>query len=351
MAATQRPTPDPQSPFPASYTTGTTGTLALSKAEQGSNSTVKLTGAMKVVQMPVAGQPGRYVTGLLPMLPTPEAGNSQEGIAATPKVRRLELTKPQKILALVMLVLIVLSGSGTLWYLHSRPVMPSKNGVQAEQIAPDLQAITAARATATTVANTILTDPLSQNIHNWPMVTKGSKLYMFENGAYHITDNDPQQSAPAILPDLVLKDSFAYALTMNEIKGDEGSINNSFGMILRFSTHSAGGKNIVTFYCFEVINNSGGKYQFEKYDSGSKGSTPWLPIWQHDFGREFHQGHGPKNTNTFKVAANGKHFTFFVNGKQVGTAQDSSLTSGEIGMLVNLKGTEVAFSNLLLTYK
>lgn len=348
MAAAQHPVPDSQSPFPAS---NTTGTLTLPNAEQGGNGTVKLTGAMKVVQMPVAGQPGRYVTGLLPVLPATEAGDAQEGIAATTKARKLELTKPQKILALVMLVLIVLSGSGTLWYLHSRPVMPSKYGVQAEQIAPDLQAITAARATATTVANTILTDPLSQNIHNWPDVTKGNKLYMFENGAYHIIDNDPKQSAPAILPDLVLKDPFVYALTMDEIKGDDASINNSFGMILRLSTRNAGGKNIVTFYCFEVINNSGGKYQFVKYDSGSKGSSPWIPIWQHDFGREFHQGHGPKNTNTFKVAANGKHFTFFVNGKQVGTAQDSSLVSGEIGMLVNLKGTEVAFSNLLLTYK
>ncbi len=339
IAAAQRPIPDPQSPFPAPHTTGT---LALPKVEQGSNSTVK---------MPVAGQPGRYVTGLLPVLPPTEAGDSQEGTAATTKARKLELTKPQKILALVMLALIVLSGSGTLWYLHSRPVMPSKYGVQAEQIAPDLQAITAARATATTVANTILTDPLSQNIHNWPVVTKGSKLYMFVNGTYHITDNDPKQSAPAILPDLVLKDPFVYTLTMNEIKGDDGSINNSFGMILRLSTHNAGGKNTVTFYCFEVINNSGGKYQFVKYDSGSKGPSPWIPIWQHDFGREFHQGQGPKNTNTIKVAANGKHFTFFVNGKQVGTAQDGSLTSGEIGMLVNLKGTEVAFSNLLLTYK
>ncbi|HYL43143.1 MAG TPA: protein kinase [Ktedonobacteraceae bacterium] len=347
MAATQRPVPDPQSPFPALHTTGM---LALSKVEQGSNGTVKLTGAMKVVQMPVAGQPGRYVTGLLPVHPA-EAAGSQEGTGPTTKARKFELTKPQKILALVMLVLIVLSGSGTYWYLHSRPVMPSKYNVQAEQIAPDLQAITAARATATTVANTILTDPLSQNIHNWPVVTKGSKLYMFENGAYHITDNDPQQSAPAILPDLVLKGPFVYTLSMDEIKGDEGSINNSFGMILRFSTHSAGGKNIVTFYCFEVVNNSGGKYQFVKYDSGSKGASPWIPIWQQGFGREFHQGHGPKNTNTFKVAVDGKHFTFFANGKQVGTAQDSSLPDGEIGMLVNLKGTEVAFSNLLLTYK
>jgi hypothetical protein len=43
-------------------------------------------------------------------------------------------------------------------------------------------------------------------------------------------------------------------------------------------------------------------------------------------------------------------FTFFVNGKQVGTCKESALSSGSVGMLVNLDGAEVAFSNLLLTH-
>ncbi|MFL5628693.1 MAG: hypothetical protein ACJ788_24190, partial [Ktedonobacteraceae bacterium] len=348
FTATKRSVSDPQSPFSALQTTGT---LTLPNAEQGNTGTVKLTDAMKVVQVPVAGQPGRYVTGLLPMLPSASPSDAQGQTAPATAPRTFTLTRPHKILALVMLVLVILSSSGIFWYLHSRPTMPSKYGVQAEPIKPDLKAITAARATATTVANTILADPLNQNIHNWPVSTTGNKHYVFVNGAYHITDNDPVQSAPAILPDLVLKGPFVYSLKMDEIKGDDTSINNSFGMILRLSSHTVRGKNVVTFYCFEVVNNSDGKYQFVKYDSSSKASTPWVSIWQHPFGREFHQGHGPKNANTFKIVANGKHFTFFVNGKQVGTAQDSSLTAGEIGMLVNLKGTEVAFSNLLLTYR
>ena len=47
---------------------------------------------------------------------------------------------------------------------------------------------------------------------------------------------------------------------------------------------------------------------------------------------------------------NGDKFTVTVNGTTLPkTFQDASLTQGMVGMIVNLKGTEVAFSNLLIT--
>ena len=172
---------------------------------------------------------------------------------------------------------------------------------------------------------------------------------MFNNGAYDVTDNDAKQSAPALLPDVILSRPLVYTLTMQEIKGNDSSINNSVGMILFLNTQAKHGKQVITFYSFEVVNKKGGVYQFLKYDS-SKGQTPYITIWQHTFGGEFHQGHSSSSMNTIKVVVNGKYFTFWVNGKKVGSAQDSSIGSGQIGMLVNLKGTEVAFSNLQLTY-
>ncbi len=350
LAPTRGTAADPQSPFPPSNVTGalTTGALPGANVEQGSNGTVKLTGAMKVVQVPVAGQPGRFVTGLLPVLP---ATAQQEEISAPAAAsRKMIFSRQQKIVAVLLLGAVVLASSGLFWFLHSRSAMPAKYGIQVEHVAPDLQAIAAARATATATANTILADPLTSNIHNLPLAAHGSKVFRFANDGYHILDNDANQSAPAILPDLDLKGPMVYALTMMEVKGNDGSINNSFGMILRLSTRNAGNKSVVTFYCFEVVNTNAGQYEFVKYDSSSKGSTPWSPIWQHPFGGEYHQGHGTTRSNTFKVAARGKSFTFFVNGKRVGSATDGSLTHGEIGMLVNLKGTEVAFSNLLVTY-
>ena len=345
------------SPFPAMTVTGA---LAAPISDHGTTGTIKLTGAVKVVQVPVAGQPGRYVTGLLPLAsstsPLQQPGQSEEepfsAIRSTLKNFELKkLKRWQKLTALALLMVLALSVFSMFLFSHTNSGPTAKKAVPAEHITPNLQAILAAQATATTTANTILIDPLNQNIHNWPVATTGYKMYVFKDGAYHITDNDPNQSAPAILPDENLKGPMAYSLTMKEIKGDDSSVNNSFGMILRFNSQVQGGRSIITFYSFEVVNSHGGEYQFWKYDN-SKGpsANPWKSIWDMKFGNEFHQGQGPQNSNTFKVAVNGKYFTLTVNGKKIGTAEDSSLTSGGVGMIVNLKGTEIAFSDLKLTY-
>jgi hypothetical protein len=120
-------------------------------------------------------------------------------------------------------------------------------------------------------------------------------------------------------------------------------------MIFRFSQQTKSGKTVTTFYSFEMVNVKGGEYQFWKYDD-SQSNSPWTEIWHQPFGSEFHQGHGPQSVNTVKVFASGNNFTFTVNGKLIKTVQDSSLASGTIGMIVNYNGTEVAFTNLLLTH-
>ena len=121
-------------------------------------------------------------------------------------------------------------------------------------------------------------------------------------------------------------------------------------MILRYSQKTQGNQSINTFYSFEVFNYNGGQYRFYKYDN-SKGSTvnPWTQLWSQAFGHEFRQGHGAGNINTVRVFASGNTFTFTINGKTVGSVKDGSFSNGTVGMLVNLKGTEVAFSNMLIT--
>src|SRR5438105_4841414 len=55
-------------------------------ADLGNTSTVKLTGPLKIVQVPVAGQPGKFVTGLLPVFPpgSPSTGTVDQEGAANP---------------------------------------------------------------------------------------------------------------------------------------------------------------------------------------------------------------------------------------------------------------------------
>jgi serine/threonine protein kinase len=320
----------------------TTGALNVPDFSQTSPGTIKLTGPMKVIQVPVAGQPGQYITGLLPVSPDMQS----------PAPTRTDSKKLQKIALAVAMVIVLIGGITGVWLMrtHTNQSSPASKTSPGVVTTPDLRATMAAQATATAQANVILSDSLNQNIHNWPTGSSSTKMYVFKNGAYHIT-NLGNEGLAVILQETLPSGSIAYTLTMQEIKGDDNSINNSFGMILRYSQQTKGNQLISTFYSFEVVNTPGGEYRFYKYNN-SKGSAanPWTQIWHQVYGHEFHDGHTPKSINTFRVFANGNTFTFTVNGKGVGSARDSSYRSGTVGMLVNLNGTEVAFSKMLITH-
>ncbi len=333
---------NPLSPLPFSRITTS---LKTPTSEQSAAGAMKLTGPARVVHVPIAGQPGRYVTGLLPALPQePRMPPAWAKVGS-----KLQLWK----IALIAVAVVIIFGSVAMLLFHSRP---NQAAVTVTPIKATLNVTATAQAnmTATAQANIILLDPLSQNIHSWPTGSQGPQVYAFKDNAYHITDNDDNQGAPALLPDMpnsIEGKPFAYSVTMEEVKGDDTSINNAFGMIIRFSAHMKSGKTVTTFYSFEVANTKDGQYQFWKYDD-SYGSTvsPWTRLWYQDFGKEFHVGQGPGSKNTFKIFMNGSKFTLIVNGTQVGIVKDVSFASGQVGMLVNWKGTEVAFSNLELTY-
>jgi serine/threonine protein kinase len=319
-----------------------TGNLKVPNYEQTGQGTIRLTGPMKVVQVPVAGQPGQYITGLLPVVPDLQSADPA----------KTSSNKLQKIALAIAMVIILVGGTTGIWYLRSHKGLSSTTSQSMSlgtNSTPNTQANTAAQATATAQLHTILSDPLSSNIRNFPISSGGNKIYVFKNGAYHMT-NLGDSGIAVVLQETLPKETIGYTLTMEEIKGDDTSTDNSFGMILRYTQRASGNQVINTFYSFEVFNYNGGQYRFYKYDN-SKGPSvnPWTQVWSQPFGREFHQGQGPNNINTIKVFANGNSFTFTVNRKVVGNAKDASFNSGTVGMLVNLKGTEVAFSNMLIT--
>ena len=314
-----------------------TGSLEVPNYEPGSVNTIKLTGPVKVVQVPVAGQPGQYVTGLLPV---PEVPQMMESGGAKHLL---------KLVGIAALIAVLLLTSGIFLWVRSQhtPTGTHNKTSTASQTAANAKATAAARATATAQANIILTDPLSQNIHNWP--TSPGNVYTFKGGAYHITDRGTNGIA-VVLQESPFNEPIAYTLTMEEISGDDTSAGNSFGMVIRYTEQNQAGQPIITFYSFEVVNTPGGEYRFYKYDnSQGPSANPWTELWHAPFGNEFHQGHG--HMNTFRIYANGSTFSFTVNGKSVGSIQDGSLKTGTVGMLVNLDGTEVAFSNMLITHK
>ena len=328
------------SPSPSPLITGALP-IPMGYQEQGGASTIKLTGPVKVVQMPIAGQPGRYYTGLLPV--TTQTSDA-EGMETLPARRSSKRWRTMIIGALLFLLLVGTAGS--FWYVRQHNGAQSQKGTSGISAAstPNIMATATAIAQAAASSNLILSDPLTQNINDWPI----SANEQFSGGAYHI--NNTGNSAVAVdLPQQSFNMPNAYALTMYEVKGADTSNNNSFGMIFRFSQQTHSGKTVTSFYSFEVVNIAGGEYRFYKYNDSHGAANAWTEIWHQSFGHEYHQGQGTKNKNTLIVTSNGANFTFTVNGKVVGKAHDTSLTSGTLGMLVNLKGTEVAFSDLKVT--
>jgi hypothetical protein len=313
------------------FSTGafSTGALALTNGAdgQGKTGTMKLAQSVKVVQVPVAGQPGRYVTGFLPVLP--QTDDAASGGASRNKQKDALVLKVRVISLIVAVVLILLGTSIYLFQPFGSSTTQLFNPGAMESA-----------ATATAQANTILSDPLSQPIHNWPIVTNGSPQYIFENGAYHVIVSDNNNLALPLLPGENFT-NMAYTVTWQEVQGDDKAAFDWFGVVLRYSDNNA-----QTFYAF-VYMPSTGEYQFREFNSNQ--DNPWTIVWHHGKGSEYHTGHNAKNT--VKVVASGSNFTFIVNGKQVGTAQNKDLTSGQIGMIVNLNGFEVAYSNLAVTYK
>jgi len=318
-----------------------TTTASLSAFTQTSTPTTVQTNSLKIVKVPVAGQPGQYITGYLPVSPQPlelpEYMRAKNGMGLW-----------LKIVAVVMAVMLLGGGAaGTFWYIRSHQAATSAQITTNQQQptgAPNRNVTATAQTQTLTDANVLLNDPLNQNTHNW--LTSPPEVYAFKDGAYHITENH-DLGRVTILQTNPFTAPLVYSLTMQEVKGDDGSINNSFGMIFDFTQKG----NITTFYSFEVQNTKGGEYQLWKYDdTNGKNPKAWTAMWHQAFTSEFHYGHGANTSNTMKIAISTDHkFTFTVNGKVVKTLQDTALSSGMVGMVVNQDGTEVAFKNLLLT--
>ncbi|MBO0791867.1 MAG: protein kinase [Ktedonobacteraceae bacterium] len=313
----------------------------------GSN-TVKLTGPVKVVKVPVAGQPGKYVTGILPTARKEQSHAEEERRRAKPWVRWISFA--------ITAVLLLAAAVGIWSYRMQQSSLNGKqNNLPFQQTAstPNPAATAAAQATATAQANIFVQDALDKNTNGWPTTPSDTASYAFKDGAYHITVSSDKGGGAAILPRFTEDPGqlIVYTLTAQEIKGNDGVANNTFGLIFRYNQQQVGGKTISTFYSFEVENTKNGNYRLWKYD-GSKGNgaDAWKDLWHARFGSEFHQGQGAKATNVFKIFLNKDTFTFSMNGKMLkGSVKDSSYTKGQIGMMVNLKGTEVAFKNLAVT--
>ena len=329
-----------------------TGTLQHPVGEySGDTGMLRLHQPVKVVKVPIAGQPGQYMTGILPVLQQAQTAALPPPAAPQSKATTLKGKAKQysKIIVLVTAVLVVLFTSGI--YMLTRPAATQTStatrlvGV-ASANNPNATATAGISATATAEeTNLILDDPLNENFHNWLQGDVHGRHYEFKNGAYHIR-NDDNVLALAALFNLPVPAKYSYSLSMQPITGNQDSPFNYYGMMLRYSVDK---NQTPTFYFFSIINNKNqSKYQFRRYDGHKPmNQSPWAAtLFEHPIGSELYKGNQP---NIIKVIVDGNHFTFMINGKQIGDAHDDTYKeTGAIGMGVNQKGSEVAFTNFRL---
>jgi hypothetical protein len=144
----------------------------------------------------------------------------------------------------------------------------------------------------------------------------------FQSDGYHITAGEVCYAPTDPLNDVTL------TVTVKQISGDTAQ---PYGVAFR--RVSAG-----NYYNLDV--NSNGEWAFGKVVNGSESL-----IGDATSNAALHTGLNA--ANTLEVQAKGSHFTFFVNGTQVGQGDDSAYVSGLWG-LEGSNNIEVVFNNITI---
>jgi hypothetical protein len=320
----------------------------------GDTGMLTLNQAVKVVRIPVAGKPGEFKTGILPVLQQPTAGNVPPPLVAT----KAKAKNKNKLILFTALILLVVVGSVSVLLLQGTGSSSNGNRAQTGSTQKNngaaIAATANAQATATAVAEAslLVSDPLSSNIHNWPTgQDKNSDVnYAFKNDGYHIRP-DGDLFGYAIMGSPLLPNNYTYTLTMQSVNYNQDDANalSFYGMIVDYKNY---GNNKASFYFLRVNNGTNISYEFDKFDG--RNSDPWQQLYPdpnntpgtgQGNGKEFRGKHQP---NVYSITSHDGTFTFRVNNVKIGSVKDTTFTGGELGMCVNQKGTDIAFTNLLL---
>ncbi|GCE04071.1 hypothetical protein KDAU_14000 [Dictyobacter aurantiacus] len=339
-------------------TPGKTGTLMHPAGEySGDTGMLKLNQAVKVVRIPVAGKPGEYKTGILPMLAQSDTSALPPTTPPQNQTWQQKVKQHSKFIALATFIVLIIFSSGI--YLLTRTTghtTASVNAVKSsiKQVSLNATATANVQATATFEQSLLINDSLSSNTREWlttqnrdDLTKKGIKIF-FQDNAYHISSTATggiAYFADALLVNEITPANFTFSVDAQQIKGDENSQYNFYGLL--FSYIEINRQPIS--YAFRVINNKADRrYEFCTFDNRRQEHKWSDPIWKKATGKEFHNG---KGKNNLKVQVKDHTFTFYVNGQKLGSIRDTKYGPGSIGLGVNglPAGSEVAFTNLLLT--
>jgi S-layer protein (TIGR01567 family) len=150
----------------------------------------------------------------------------------------------------------------------------------------------------------------------------------YDDGRYHIIRKKPGQSWSSP-PDGPIFSDFAVEVEANQ---EEGPDDNQYGLVLR---RDASGN----YYCFQI--SGAGNYRFDVNLNGN-----WREIVPDTWSSKINTG---RDKNVLRVVCSGESFIFYANGAKIGEAQDSSITSGRLGLVAGSLDDQrlhISFDNL-----
>ena len=208
--------------------------------------------------------------------------------------------------ALIGLAVLIVIGSGAIYFTRSYapdPYPPS-NGAS---------------------ARVVVNDSLSDNTSSWDQGNNSTGNCQFTEGAYHVT----AASFNNCINSIQNFSNFTYEVQMTIITG---FLSDSGGITFRASDSSD------YYYCSIGLDSTYqiGLVQNNKVQTPLKtGSSPLIST-------------GLNETNTLAVVANGSDLEFYINGQKFASINDSTYTSGQIGVIAysnSGNSIEVAFNN------
>jgi VCBS repeat-containing protein len=196
---------------------------------------------------------------------------------------------------------------------------PSTSGIGTST--PGTGAGTATAGASPAAGNIIYADSLSGAAAQWP----------------NSTDCGPTSAGYRIAPDIICYapiDALDNGSVTVEVTQSSGPTDQPYGLVVRRASKG-------NYYLFGV--DSDGEWVFAMCASSVNSCTP---VEDFTTNAAIHKGLNTKNT--LAIAMAGAHFTFTINGTQVGQVDDISYASGLVGLATG-DNTVALFQNITIT--
>ncbi len=268
----------------------------------------------------ITGQfPGRPVSPLsrpMPSLPTSSMRMRTQSPPLLPRApleAQVDESPDWKRLTIILVVLLVLAGSGYLGFIK---LMPQDKATQTN--APKI-------ISYQPKSTPLFSDGFTNNIYGWNLQSDQT-TFVTTIGAEKLTlECNSNKLLWELVPGNRMYTNFQVAFDATLSKGDQ---NNGYGVYIRGSSN--GNSDLASYYRFELYGD--GSYAVFKGTPDATGKTVDTKLVNYT-GSSLINKRG--TLNHVLIIANGSKLTFMVNGKTLKTFTDTSYTEGTIALFVS----------------